>query len=305
MPADCRDQTPEEAFSSLGNEIRVGILSALVDGERRSPDNDWMAFSELRQRVGVDDPSKFNYHLKRLRGSFVERGSVGYRLNNAGRHAVSAIRSGALAELPRRLTTSADTTCPDCNSPLMACYETDSFTVECPTHGVVGRLPLPPGIAFNRPVDELYRVASMFGDWYLRSVRQGICPLCWGQTTSTTPVGEPPENSEACAYAYVENQLLASFSCENCWMLLYAPIGAFVVDHPAVVELFFDNEVNLSSKSVFEIDFIWSPDSVRVVSDDPTRINLEVHSKDNRLSLSLDERTNVLDYEYSNCLPKR
>lgn len=284
---------------ALGHEIRTEILHQLVEYERIHRGPIGLSFTELRQRVGVEDPSKFNYHLKQLRGPFIEKVDEEYRLNNAGRHVVSAIHSGAFTLSTRRHTTEIDIGCPKCESPLSATYESESFTVDCPTHGKIGRLPLPPSIVLNRPVTQLFHAAAACGDRYLKAVRDGICPICWDKIEMTVPVRETPDFSEASAYACIEDRRLARFSCTGCWMTMYAPIGACVVQHPAVVTFFFNIGVNLSEKSIFEIDFIWSDDTAIQCSNNPKQIKVDINRGGEQLHLVLDYRTNVVDFDCS------
>lgn len=86
--------TPGEAFSVLGNETRVAILQTLwnVGGTA--------AYSELKERVGVRDSGRFNYHLDRLVGHFVERVDGGYRLTVAGEQAAQAVKANMFTEDP-------------------------------------------------------------------------------------------------------------------------------------------------------------------------------------------------------------
>jgi hypothetical protein len=61
-----------EAFDLLANEIRLDILRTLGEamaGDGKTP----ISFSELQRRVGVEDNGRFNYHLDRLLGTFVEK----------------------------------------------------------------------------------------------------------------------------------------------------------------------------------------------------------------------------------------
>ena len=71
IETDSRTLQPDEAFVTLGNETRIEILRALQDAG--GP----LAFSELRDRVGVDDPGQFNYHLGKLAGHFVRKDEGG------------------------------------------------------------------------------------------------------------------------------------------------------------------------------------------------------------------------------------
>lgn len=85
---------PDEAFAALGNETRIAILLAL---EGRG---DALSYSELKRQVGVYDSGRFNYHLDRLLGHFVDGTSDGYRLRDVGRRAAWAVEAETFA--PRR-----------------------------------------------------------------------------------------------------------------------------------------------------------------------------------------------------------
>jgi DNA-binding transcriptional ArsR family regulator len=68
------DSDAVDAFGTLADETRLAILRALAlaDGPVR--------FSDLRERVGVRDTGRFNYHLSQLRERFVEKRDDGYVL---------------------------------------------------------------------------------------------------------------------------------------------------------------------------------------------------------------------------------
>jgi DNA-binding transcriptional ArsR family regulator len=75
VPAD------SDLFELLGNEVRLGILRELRAAEDGGP----ITFSRLRERVGVGDSGRFNYHLARLQGSLVGKRQEGYVLTAGGR----------------------------------------------------------------------------------------------------------------------------------------------------------------------------------------------------------------------------
>jgi hypothetical protein len=83
--------TPEEAFSVLGNELRLTILRTLREA-------DGATYSELKTGVGVADSGRFNYHLTKLVGHFVARTEGGYRLRTPGEQVVQAIDAGMFDE---------------------------------------------------------------------------------------------------------------------------------------------------------------------------------------------------------------
>lgn len=89
------DATPRDPatvaslFSLLGEEIRVRILEELAAARRT--DSGGLSFSTLRERVGVEDSGRFNYHLGRLAGRLVEKDDGVYALTPAGRRLVGSL----------------------------------------------------------------------------------------------------------------------------------------------------------------------------------------------------------------------
>ena len=79
-----QEADPTEALAVLGDETRIAILRVLADAEEP------LAFTELRQRAGVDDAGRFNYHLSELREYFVREADGGYALREAGSRVVAA-----------------------------------------------------------------------------------------------------------------------------------------------------------------------------------------------------------------------
>ena len=77
-----------EAFETLADETRLGVLRALVRADEP------LRFSDLRERVGARDSGRFNYHLDRLVGRFVERRDGRYALTDAARRRLSAASDG-------------------------------------------------------------------------------------------------------------------------------------------------------------------------------------------------------------------
>ena len=57
---------------------RLEILLALARAD--TP----VAYSTLRNVTDVDDKGQFNYHVRQLRGEFLEQGEDGYALTDAG-----------------------------------------------------------------------------------------------------------------------------------------------------------------------------------------------------------------------------
>lgn len=67
-----------DALSVLANETRLQIVAELADAAEP------LSFTALRERVGVRDTGKFNYHLTELCEYFVRETRDGYELGHAG-----------------------------------------------------------------------------------------------------------------------------------------------------------------------------------------------------------------------------
>lgn len=71
-------------FDQLSDATRIGIVTALFRQWERCPEDPCLTFSQLYERVDIDDSGRFNYHLKRLRDELVERREDGYTLTPLG-----------------------------------------------------------------------------------------------------------------------------------------------------------------------------------------------------------------------------
>jgi DNA-binding transcriptional ArsR family regulator len=73
-----------DALGALASEHRIAILRELATAD--GP----LSFSDLRERIGMRDTGRFNYHLGKLRGRFVREREGGYVLGHAGERVVLA-----------------------------------------------------------------------------------------------------------------------------------------------------------------------------------------------------------------------
>lgn len=71
----CASTPPWVLFEQWADETRRRILAELHRASDRP-----LRFSELRARTQTRDSSRFNYHLTRLVGTFVNRTEAGYDL---------------------------------------------------------------------------------------------------------------------------------------------------------------------------------------------------------------------------------
>lgn len=110
MTGDTRTAMAADALDALANEHRIEILRVLADADEP------LAFSDLRESVGMYDTGRFNYHLTELCGQFVRETDGGYELGYRGERVVLAAAgldsegATALAEQTNR----DDDECPVC-----------------------------------------------------------------------------------------------------------------------------------------------------------------------------------------------
>lgn len=110
MSSDNRTAVAADALTALANEHRIEILRVLADADEP------LAFSDLRESVGMYDTGQFNYHLTELCGRFVRTTDSGYELGHAGERVVLAaagLDSDGARALAEQATTD-DNECPVC-----------------------------------------------------------------------------------------------------------------------------------------------------------------------------------------------
>ena len=175
---------PEEAFTVLGNEVRIEILRGLADAD------DPLPFSSLFDRVEYDTTSNFSYHLDYLANHFVRKTDDGYELTRAGERVIEAILSGAVTEAPVLERTPVDQTCHFCGAPVEVQYQNERlerFCTECSgmwgsqDRGFLGSLSLPPAGLRDRSAEEAVEAAWTWRNLDLFAIACGLCPKCSGR----------------------------------------------------------------------------------------------------------------------------
>lgn len=304
----------DEAFSILGNEIRIQILQALgtVGGT--------MSFSDLRREAAIDDPGKFHYHLDRLTGHFIEGSDEGYRLRPLGKRVIQAILSGTVTESPALDPTPIDWRCHLCGSePLHVDYRDEQVGVYCRSCAGIyggagepeaGALPaqrerlyymhLPPAGIADRSPEEIVRTASRWTNAETVTAASGICPRCSAQLQESATICEDHRPDDGrCPTCDNRFAALHQMRCQNCVFELEALLvnkllvdlefRTFLIDqglnpvHPQDVEFlelfhFFEEEVRSVDPLDISFSFTTPEETIRVtLGDDLTVTAVERH----------------------------
>lgn len=296
MPGENESAAPD-VLALLGDETRLDILRTLAEPRR----TDWrvagMEFAELRRAVGVSDGGKFNYHLEKLRGEFVVERDGEYVLTNSGLELVGSLEAGTYTGGGERRRGETDYDCPDtdCEHALEAVYERQFFRIQCPDHHFVQGESLPPAVADHATVDELVDIGLLRSRQTVRRARTGVCRHCWGPVAATLPTDSVPV-PDAFDTEVPEESVFARFECGQCGLAWGVPAGVCVVDHAAVVALYHDHGRDPRDEPACVLPFTSATAPV-VESEDPVRVRVDVELADDRLSLWLDDGTNVVDHE--------
>lgn len=297
--------TADGAFGVLGNETRIQILYAL--GAADEP----LSFSALREAVGVGDSGRFNYHLVKLDGTFVEKTADGYALLQAGRRVVEAIFSGVLTEDPGIERVPIDRPCQFCGAPIEARVSPGSieaFCTECSgtfgessasgrrvsaERGYLGKLSLPPAGFQDRTPEEVFHAAQVWGHLEVLSIANGICPRCSATLERWVEVCEDhaAADQDLCERCGNRFPVVVQTACTNCIFEAMGNLGLVLIGHPTVQAFKVAHGDNLVAPSPGK-----NPLSNReevLVSADPFVARVTYSYEGEELTLVIDEELSI------------
>jgi hypothetical protein len=265
-------RSPESAFALLGDDTRIDILQAL--GE--TPDAA-QSFSDLRERVGVADSGQFNYHLRKLVGSFVAKTDDGYELTYAGRQVVGAMYAGTYTANARIEGVEIDGECPLCAGALEASYANETATMACTScDDWRNEFSFPPGSLEQFDAGAL---PAAFDRWMMHMVEgvvDGFCHVCAGRMQGTVVLDDDDR-----PFAGYPAHL--AFDCARCGDSVRTAASTVVYVHPAAKGFLFEHGYDVSETPSWAIWGALEPPSVDVVSRDPVRLDVGFVAGDERL----------------------
>ncbi|WP_435344720.1 DUF7351 domain-containing protein [Haloarchaeobius sp. HRN-SO-5] len=272
-----------DAFDALSDPTRVAIVEALVTARREDPGEPALSFSDLRDRVDVDDSGRFNYHLQKLRDRFVEKSDAGYELNYAGKQVAAAILAGVLDEDVSLSPVSLDQECPICEGQVSAGYDAGKMTVRCEADHRLYQTPAPPAAVAGRTVEELLEFTLDLTHSRLLLNARGVCPDCYG-----------PVENEVSFVEYNDAEFHALLSaCERCGTTMQSSLGVCLLHEPDLVTFYRDHGVDVRETHLWLLDVLQEP--AEQVSDDPPRYRLETTVDGETFGATLDSEGNVLE----------
>lgn len=278
MPSD---HPLNEGIELVSHEVRAEILLALTERMQECSRNEPLQFAELRKRVGHDDPGNFNYHLKRLLGTLVEKTDDGYRLSVVGHHFVAVLQSGQFDPDRRRVFPETETSCPVCGAAASITYEDGSLQTACGNdHTWI--LNVGPELLDSHSVIDALNIATRRTLWEAKSTMNGVCPICEGDTAGT----DVRLSGEASLVMY-------KWVCDNCGFFVQNSAGGCVLFHPEVIGFCYQHNVNVFQHT-WEI-FVENVGTATVCSKNPLHVQVVVSLDGEQLQLTLDDSATVVD----------
>lgn len=271
-----------DAFSLLGNETRLEIVSVLHDRPVEPP----VPFSTLYDYVDIEDTAKFNYHLGKLTPHFVSKADDGYELTSAGRRLARAVAAGTYTDIPRLEPFDIDGRCVSCGeSSLAASYEDEAFTIECQNCSeIILVVRVPPTVVRGRDPDD---VADAFEQWSMSQVQQallGICPDCGGAVDryATDDLSDS-----------IEFDAVGVFECTVCGRQAITSFGVIAYRHPTVRTFHSRRGEPLRDRRLWEVDQFVVGEHVEVLSRDPWSVGVSFYADGDACHVEIDETLEV------------
>jgi hypothetical protein len=288
------EQTADEVFQLLSNEIRLDILRAVAVAQRehRRTGVTELTFSDLYDRVDVDDTSKLSYHLGELTGTFLRKHEDGYAFTHAGEQLVRFV----LAENYRRPAevgpVETEGRCLFCGeTTLLASLHDQYFTIRCsacdrPAYAYRVR---PAQVRSHTGADLLESVIrEQAGD--LLKARQGVCPDCAGALDTTVLDADSEVTPDGVPVAYA-----TASECQECLRFVSLPLTHAAVFHPESIAFYWEHGVDVLGTGLWEFhryleEGLWTVDRT---STDPVEYRVEFDHKTSSLRVFLDDSAAV------------
>ena len=308
---ETRCLSPDDAFSTLGNETRVQILREL--GAADGP----LSFSSLYERTTLSDSAQFNYHLDKLVEHFVRKTDSGYALGPPGRRVIEAILSGAVTEDPELERTPVADNCQSCDRQLEIQWQDGSVEMFCsdcrgrwdqswgrvggPKQadvGYLGRLPFPPAGIQNRTPAEILQAAYTWMNLELLSVANGLCPRCAGTIETDLSVCEDHNAGDGpCPVCRTNYAVRLTGHCRNCIYSTGCAAAWGLLPSPELLTFLFEHDINpFALTSAHRLDMVLNEYNETVRSTDPLRATFEFTVDGDSLCLTVEDSLDVVGY---------
>ncbi|EJN58522.1 winged helix-turn-helix domain-containing protein [Halogranum rubrum] len=275
---------PEEVFALLGNDLRMRILQALFENPYEP-----LSFSTLRERVDERDSGKFNYHLGKLVGRFVQKSDEGYELTMAGWQIIGAILSGAYTDSGTIDPIDLDVDCPKCEGTTRLTYENERVNIRClDCEEQLLSAGVPPGVIDGYDREEIPHIFEQWIRGLFDQAERGFCVSCSGRIVPEVLVDCEDEQLGRIDEPHVK------YTCQRCPEICSLSLGSALLNHPAVVGFHYDHGIDLRTTQTWSLD--WARRGAAVTeSRDPLRARVDITLDGDTLTIIVDDALNVVE----------
>ncbi|MFB9807611.1 helix-turn-helix domain-containing protein [Haladaptatus pallidirubidus] len=287
-----------EAFSLLGDSTRLAILRSLWEAQQ-DRNKKTVPFEVLRERVGVADSGRFNYHLGKLTNRFITQTDDGYQLRYAGTRVVGALLEGTYAP-GNDLDVPTEGSCPECNSGLRIRYQDERVHVVCSAcDHCLSDFGVPPGVLGDRDEEELSCIVDTHLRTLLGRARRGICPNCSGpMTTYVGNIDGVPLAFEEETEPPLSDGPPVSLLCDRCQDLIgTVPVG-LLLDDPLVVSFLHNHGINPEEMPAWQLVDKLDTETT-VTSEDPYQVAVEFETGNDTLTVTIGRNGQTISTEFS------
>jgi hypothetical protein len=279
--------SPADVFGLLSDEIRVDILEAIAvaesEAESVSSGQGKLAFSDIYERVEVENTSKLSYHLGELVGPFLRKSEEGYSFTHAGEQFVRMILADNYEQPAEFDPISIDGRCLFCGgSNLEATLRSQFFVVACvDCEQPLAGHPVTPTLVRSHDGADLVEMVGRKMAIDYRQIRNGICVGCTGPLSTTILDSEDlPVDG---AYSF-----LVRDTCEECLRQYNGPLSYGVAYHPASVAFHWDHGVDLSTRGMWSLHEYVDDWTAERLSTDPDEYRVVMRHDPDELHIYLD-----------------
>ncbi|WP_436923232.1 DUF7351 domain-containing protein [Halosimplex amylolyticum] len=287
-----RSVPPAEAFSLLGNELRVSILLELGDAKEGNQPRP-LPFEELRRRCDVTDSGRFNYHLQELLDVFVTEKPEGYGLLYPGVILYQAIKADSFTDRTTVDPFPVDSSCVTCDGDLEATYRNSMLVVRCRDCGDLAfKYHLPPGAIRSNDPDAVLWAANVYARRDLMTVASDVCPTCASEMYHDVV----PEDEKSSDLEHAMPGPAVVHHCSYCKNFFSTDLPEVLVYHPDVLPFVAANAHDVLTEMLWTVGAC-DPDDIAVTERDPLRVTVPLQVDGERLDVTVDRSLAVVDTE--------
>lgn len=273
-----------DAFSLLGNPLRLDIIQALWEAGRGNP----LPFSELYERVNISDTGKFNYHRQQLVPHYVRKSEDGYRLTQAGERVARAINAGTYSEYTEMENFDVRGACYDCDATnLRGEYVGGRFRIDCRAcDNRVLNVGVPPSAARGRDPAEFVCAYEEWSRTRVDQAKNGLCPICSGPMEPG--LSKPIRDT-------LDIDVQAVFDCSVCDRRAVTSFGALALWHEDVQSLLREHDGSLVEQPYWAVEQVMTDRHATLISEDPFRYEVTFDLGNDVCSVTFDEELSIVD----------